>query len=192
VLLAFLVSFKVMLFDERYLIASAPFLYMVVAAAVAEVLLWRKQGPPVWQGWSALATLGLYSFLLIVSLYNYFFAPRFGREQWREAVAYVESEESGKTVIIFDPGWLYHCYDYYQTRSLPYLSLTDGSQKGSVASPVAMRAQVAGYDSIWLIRSHSDSTAIQDTLKAQFTQDSYRAFPKGEGIAVWHFRAGQR
>ena len=51
---------------------------------------------------SPCAAVGLYSVLLLVSLYNYYFTPRFGREQWREAVAYIESQDSGKTVIVFD------------------------------------------------------------------------------------------
>jgi len=176
VLLAFLVSFKVMLFDERYLIAAAPFLYMIVAAAVAELLLWRRAHVPVWQTSVPLAAVGLYSVLLLVSLYNYFFNPRFGREQWREAVAYVESQDPGRTVIVFDPRWLRHCYDYYQKRGLPQVFVTDSSDL----------SQLAGYDSIWLIQS--ESTAVQDRLAVQFRRDSYRAFPKGDGIEVSLFR----
>ncbi len=106
VLLAFLVSFKVMLFDERYLIAAAPFLYIIVAAAIAELLWWRREHGSDWRSDVALSAVGLYSVLLLVSLYNYYFTPRFGREQWREAVAYIESQDSGKTVIVFDASWL--------------------------------------------------------------------------------------
>ena len=178
VLLAFLVSFKVMLFDERYLIAAAPFLYMIVAAAIAELLLWRRDGLTVWRSWFGIGTVALYSLLLLVSLYNYFFSPRFGREQWREAVAYLESQNSGKAVIVFEPTWLHHCYDYYQRRNLPYLSL----------DPDAARNQLAIYDSIWLIRSHSNDEVDEDALKSQFRQDSFRTFPKGDGIEVSLFR----
>ena len=59
VLLAFLVSFKVMVFDERYLIAAAPFLYIVVAAAIAELLGWRRAAcrpgrvRPPWPQWGS-------------------------------------------------------------------------------------------------------------------------------------------
>jgi uncharacterized membrane protein len=179
VLMAFLVSFKVMVFDERYLIAAAPFLYMVVAAAIAELLLWRRQGHvPLWQNWAALASVGLYSVLLLVSLYNYFFSPRFGREQWREAVAYVESQDSGKTFIVFDPKWLHSCYDYYQKRGLAYGSLKE----------ISDRDKLAGYDSIWLVQSESDTTITRDIFGSQYKQDGYRLFPKGGGIEVSLFR----
>jgi uncharacterized membrane protein len=179
VLLAFLVSFKVMVFDERYLIAAAPFLYIVVASAVAELLLWRKGRVPTWQNGAALAAVGLYSVLLLVSLYNYFFNPRFGREQWREAVAYIESTDSGKTMIVFDPSWLHRCYDYYQRRNLPYMSVPQ------IADP----SRLAGYSSVWLIRSEADVADEQPNLGSQFKQDSYRLFPKGDGIEVSLFHA---
>jgi hypothetical protein len=192
VLLAFLVSFKVMLFDERYLIAAAPFLYMVVAAAMDDVLRWRRGSPPAWQSCSGVAAIGLYSVLLLVSLYNYFFAERFGREQWREAVAYVESRSSGKMAVVFDPDFLHYAYDYYEKRSLPYFSVTDSSTPGMPVSPAAIHSQVAGYDSVWLIRSHSDSAAVQDAFKGMFLEDSRRVFPKGDGIEVSHFRTDQR
>jgi uncharacterized membrane protein len=178
VLMAFLVSFKVMVFDERYLIAAAPFLYMAVAAAIAELLLWRKGHVPLWQNWAAVASVGLYSVLLLVSLYNYFFSPRFGREQWREAVAYVESQDSGKTFIVFDPKWLHSCYDFYQKRGLAYGSLKE----------ISDRDKLAGYDSIWLVQSESDTTITRDIFGSQYKQDGYRLFPKGGGIEVSLFR----
>jgi mannosyltransferase len=183
VLLAFLVSFKVMVFDERYLIATSPFLYMIVAAAISELLWWSKEGrAPVWRRRASLAAVGLYSILLLVSLYNYFFSPRFGREQWREAVAYVESQDPGRTVIVFDPSWLHHCYDYYQKRGLPYVSVTERSDL----------RQLAGYDSVWLIRSHPENAVVQDSLGIQFRRDSYRAFPNGAGIEVSLLRPEHR
>ncbi len=178
VLLAFLVSFKVMVFDERYLIAAAPFLYIVVAAAIAELLGWAGR-VPAWQSSAALAAVGIYWVLLLASLYNYFFNPRFGREQWREAVAYIESQDAGKTFIVFDPKWVYRCYDYYEKRSLPYGPVSDISDSG----------KMAGYDSIWFVQSESDSTAPQDIFGDQYKRDSQRVFPKGGGIEVSLFRA---
>ncbi len=179
VLMAFLVSFKVMVFDERYLIAAAPFLYIVVAAAIAELLGWRKGRVPAWQSSAALAAVGLFSVLLLVSLYNYFFNPRFGREQWREAVAYIESQDTGKTFIVFDPKWVHRCYDYYEKRGLPYGPVSDLSDGGKLAA----------YDSIWFVQSESDSKVSQDIFGDQYKPDSQRVFPKGGGIEVSLFRA---
>jgi hypothetical protein len=171
----------VMVFDERYLIAAAPFLYIVVAAAIAELLRWRKGRVPAWQSSVALAAVGLYSVLLLVSLYNYFFNPRFGREQWREAVAYIESQDEGKTFIVFDPKWVHSCYDYYQKRSLPYGSVSDVADSGKLAA----------YDSIWFVQSESDSTTPPGIFGPQYKRGSQRVFPKGGGIEVSLFRAEQ-
>jgi mannosyltransferase len=179
VLLAFLVSFKVMVFDERYLIAAAPFLYIVVAAAIVELLQWRKGHVAIWQSWASLAAVGLYSTLLLASLYNYFFSPRFGREQWRDAVAYVEAQDVGKTFIVFDPRWLHRCYDYYQKQGLPYGTVND----------ISDRTKLAGYDSIWFVQSDADSKVAPDVFGAQYKRASYRVFPKGGGIDVSLFRA---
>ena len=179
VLLAFLVSFKVMVFDERYLIAAAPFLYIVVAAAIVELLEWRKGRVPAWQNSAALAAVGLYAILLLVSLYNYFFNPRFGREQWREAVAYVEAQDAGKTFIVFDPKWVHRCYDYYEKLSLPYGSVSDVSDS----------SKLAAYDSVWFVQSESDSGTSQDIFGARYKRESQRLFPKGGGIEVSLFRA---
>lgn len=179
VLLAFLVSFKVVVFDERYLIAAAPFLYLVVAAAIAELLIWREGHVPVWQSGAALAAVGLYSVLLLVSLYNYFFSPRFGREQWREAVAYVESQDTGRTFIVFDPKWLHTCYDYYQKHGLPYGTVSD----------ISDRSKLASYDSIWFVQSESDGGITRDIFGDLYKRESYRVFPKGGGIDVFLFRA---
>ena len=150
-----------------------------MAAAIAELLGWRRGRVPAWQSSAALAAVGLYSVLLLVSLYNYFFNPRFGREQWREAVAYIESQDVGKTFIVFDPKWVHRCYDYYEKRSLPYGPVSDISDSG----------KLAGYDSVWFVQSESDSKVSQDIFGAQYQRESQRVFPKGGGIEVSLFRA---
>jgi uncharacterized membrane protein len=188
VALAFLVSFKVMLFDERYLIAASPFLYMIVASAFFELWRWRTQTRPAWQRWSAPTALAVYCLLLLVSLGNYFLSARFGREQWREVTAYIESPGSAKTAIIFDPSYLHHCYEYYQRRRLPSLSITENARSGQLISTAALAHRAAGYESVWLLHSHSDNDAALNLLRAQFREESHRTFSKGKGIEAFLFR----
>ena len=188
VLLAFLVSFKVMLFDERYLIAASPFIYIMIAAAVVE--LWDSRSAlPGWQKNAGFAALGIYAVLLLISLRNYYSDPRFGKEQWREATAYVEQPEPGRTVLIFDPTFLRFNYDYYQKRHLPYVEVDSRLEEGP-GFPAEIQGLVAGYDSIWLVRSHSDNSSALNILENNFKEDDHREFPQAEGIAVWHFRVG--
>lgn len=191
VLLAFAVSFKVMLFDERYLIAASPFLYMVIAAGVMELYRWQQEN----RGWRwVVGTLivGTYSALLLTSLSNYYFNPRFGREEWRQVTAYVESPEGGKSVIIFDPHYLRFGYDYYQRHSLPYLSFGDDPHQPSTSSSAEIAAAVQGYDRIWLVRSHTDSISVKEALDSSFPKQSVRVFPKGEGIEVSLYRGAKK
>ena len=188
VLLAFLVSFKVMLFDERYLIAASPFIYIMVAAAVVEI--WHsRRDVPGWQKNAGFVAIGIYAVLLLISLRNYYFDPRFGKEQWREAVACVEQPEAGKTVIVFDPTFLRFNYDYYQKRNLPYVEVDSRLEQGP-GFEAEIRGLVTGYDSIWLVRSHSDNSSALNILEKNYNKDDHREFPQAEGIEAWHFRVG--
>jgi 4-amino-4-deoxy-L-arabinose transferase-like glycosyltransferase len=185
VVLAFFISFKVMMFDERYLIAASPFLYIAVAAGVAE-LLFRRNALRRWQYGIGVAATVTYSLMVLFLLYNYFFGSRFGREQWRDAVAYIESDVSERTLLVFDPDFIRVCYDYYERRSLPYVgtALSDGEAEMSNA----LLPTVAGYDSIWLIRSHHRSDTALQLFQRRFKQDKYRQFSKGDGIEAFRFR----
>ena len=180
---AFLVSFKVMLFDERYLIGSSPFLYLAIAAAIWEIVLL----PSGWQtriGWTA---VGAYSVLLLISIYHYYFVERFGKEQWRDAVAYVESSGS-RDFIVFEPDYLNYCYDYYQKRHLPYLKVTDPVWKEIVASPETLGNRVRTYDRLWLIRAHSDDDRLLQVIQKLFPRQlSHREFPRANGIVADSF-----
>jgi mannosyltransferase len=190
VLLAFIVSFKVMLFDERYLIAASPFIYIAIATSVVEV--WdSRSSVPGWQRLAGFSAVCVYSVLLLVSLGNYYFNPRFGKEQWREAMAYVEQPRSGKTILIFDPTFLRFNYDYYQKLHLPYAEIDSRVEQGP-GFPARIQGLVAGYDSVWLVRSHSDNSSGLNILEANMTEDDHREFPKAEGIDLWHFRVGAK
>ncbi len=191
VVLAFAVSFKVMLFDERYLIAASPFLYMVIAAAFCELYVWQQEN----RGWRWVAgtlIVGIYFALLLISLHNYYFNPRFGREEWRQVTTYVESPTPGNAVIIFDPHYLRFGYDYYQRRALPYLSFGDDPHDQYRPSAAEIAKAVKGYDRIWLVRSHTDSIAVRGALDTLFPKESVRIFSKGEGIEVSLYRGEKK
>ena len=135
--LAFLVSLKENFFDRRYMVPASPYVYILVAAAVWEVVLSsRSHAEPRWKTWAGLAATGGYSLLLMVSLYQYYFSERFGKEQWREAVAYIEASSSpdGKDLLVLDPGYLKECYYYYQKRDLPIWPVTPQIQ-GEARNP---------------------------------------------------------
>jgi mannosyltransferase len=191
VLLAFLVSFKVMLFDERYLIPASPFLYVIVAAAVWEIRLLAANGGTssraLYAGWG---TCGMYCILLALSLHNYYFNSRFGKEQWREADAYIDSltPTTETAIIVFDPDYIGPCYGYYTTRNLPSWLVTSNTAGALRTSRAALDEHTGGYQHILLVRSHADEDWVLDAMTKAFTQESYRKFTKANPIEVYSFR----
>ncbi|MGD0907208.1 MAG: glycosyltransferase family 39 protein [Candidatus Acidiferrales bacterium] len=191
VVLAFLVSFKVMLFSERYLIPSSPFLYIVVAATIWEV--WRlaatKEGPrwPVHAGWAA---SGIWAVLLALSLHNYYSNPRFGKEQWREADTYIDSlaQPGENTMILFDPDYLSPCYQYYTTRNLRGWRITPQVEAKLETSGTLLEEQTQGYQHIVLVRSHDNEDTVVNAMRKVFSQQGYRKFDRANPIEVYSFR----
>jgi len=191
VLFAFLVSFKIMLFSQRYLIPASPFVYMAVAAIIWEIwVAWGSKRLPmrtVYGGW---ASCGLYVMLLALSLRNYYFNPRFGKEEWREADAYIDgvAKSGAQTLIVFDPDYLISCYRYYSKRNLPAWQVTPPIE-AALTEPNAMLDQhTQGYEQILLVRSHDEDETVVRAFQKSFIQESYRKFTTANPIEVYSFR----
>jgi mannosyltransferase len=195
VILAFLISFEIMLFDERYLIPSSPFLYMIIAATIWEIrLLAGKKGPQRWPIYAGWAASGMWGVLLAVSLYNYYFNPRFGKEQWREADAYIDSVSPPveKAMIVFDPDYLSSCYRYYTTRNLPGWAITPQIEAKLETSGTLVDEQTQGFQHILLVRSHDDEDTVVNAMRRTFSQQSYRKFEMANPIEVYSFLASTK
>lgn len=76
---------KVRFFDRRYMSPASPLVYAAIAAAV----------------WAA---AGMYVSLLLIPLYYYYFVPRYGKEQWREAISYIEAPASPNWQVTLEAG----------------------------------------------------------------------------------------
>jgi len=190
VTLAFLISLKKTFFDRRYMIPASPYLYILVAAAVWEVVLsYRNHASPRWKTWAGLAATGAYCLLLMLSLYQYYFVERFGKEQWREAIAYIESSSSpdGKDLLVFDPYYLQGCYHYYQKRDLPVWGLTPQTEREAVNSEALVRNRVRGFHRVWLVYSHNSNRDLLTTLKRLYPEQGAREFPLASRIEVYSF-----
>ena len=187
VILAFLVSFKIMLFDERYLIGASPFLYLMITAAVAEIPAARSGGRLVSAGWAACLA---YSVLLVISLANYYFNPRFGKEQWREAAAYIDSlvPPAGNVLLVFDPDYLNGCYRYYGAHRLAEWLITEPIERAILDSATDLRERTAGYQRIILIRSHDDADTVVNALRGVSAEEDHRRFSKANPIDIYSFR----
>ncbi len=192
VLLAFLVSFKVMMFDERYLMAASSFLYITAAATVAEIFAWRRERKSAWRGWIGIAAAGTGAMLLAISLYQYYFVDRFGKDQWREAVAYLETTGGPRDFILFYPDFLHYGYDYYRKGDLPYLKLTPEAASEVVTSPETLRTQTSGFNRLWLVRAGDDNDIVLKTVRSLFPEENHQYFSRANGISLYSFRIDSR
>lgn len=183
-LVPFAMSFKLMIFDRRYVIAASPFLYIILAAGALhlhDLAVRRRLAALFAHGAAAVLVISLCG----LSLYNYYFNPRFGKEQWREVVAVVEAAYSAGDLVVFDPGYLSVSYGYYARRPVSELVLapdvTDENGPGWRRAVEALDTR----ERVWLVRSHLFTEAVLPRLRRSFPTATHRHFPKAKGIDVY-------
>ena len=94
-LLTFLVSFIVPIFQLRTVMTAAPAFYLLVA--------WAISRPPRWRI-NLLIFLPLLG-MIVLSLFNFYFNPVFAKPAWREAAQYVDQHtQPGDIVFHTSPG----------------------------------------------------------------------------------------
>jgi len=186
VLLCLLVSLKVMVFDERYMQTASPFLYMLLAAGMVEA--WATRGPGRYAG---LLSIALFVILSALSLRNYYFDPQFGKEQWREVVAYVESGGTPQTdLILYEPEYLFACFDYYKKGDISGWRIFDPIAQEIVENRPEAWNKILGYKRVWLIRSHHRNDVLLDALSKRMPVVNERNFDRGKGIDIHVFQPG--
>lgn len=190
VILAFLVSFRIMVFDERYVLSSSPFVCLLVSTAALGAF--QKEGGAGRNGSKRFAgrfAVAAYGFLVLLSLHKYYFDSRFGKEQWREAVAYMDryTSDPRTSIVIFEPDYLHFCYDYYTKAHLEGLRVTPSLQAELKANPSLLSDALQGRRTVWLVRSHFYRERIFQLLQAECTETDRRFFPKAKGIDVRRF-----
>jgi uncharacterized membrane protein len=190
ILLALIVSFKVPLLDRRYLIAASPPLYFILASGAVYTWFTGSRVARFVVTGSALAVVGL----AMLSTWQYYHDPRFGREQWREVVSYIEARADTHDLVVFHVGYLIHPYKYYEDRldspkRLDHLSLAERFPDVASGEYSSARETLSKHDRIWLIRSHltgvGSSEAVLRLLQEEFPSlESTEFFPKAKGIEV--------
>ncbi len=174
--LAFLVSFKIMLFDERYLIFSGLLMLVLVGIAIAEVVRNRNTAGRV--------AIGVYFGLMGLALFNYFFHPRFGREQWREVVQIIEQQAGDNDLVLFDVGYLDIPYQYYQKRPLARLRALENYVE-PLPEQFSWQATIETVPQVWLVRAHYENDRVLDVLEESLTVVDRYIFPKAKQIEVY-------
>jgi hypothetical protein len=140
-----LVSLRWPVFDERYLIAATPALFLFLGAGAAWLAGRRR-----W-GWAALGLLGAACLVgSLFSLRNYYVEPEYSRTAgWRQVAAHLDTYAGSNDVLIQnypDPA-----LTYYTRGALPHrlLPAYDGVPAEDTARALGVLA--AGYDRLWFL-----------------------------------------
>jgi mannosyltransferase len=183
-LLPFIVSARVVIFDRRYVAAASPFLYIILATSMVYLhdLAIRRWRPALI---GHLVAAGLVMAVLGVSLSNYYFNSRFGKEQWREVVAVVESGLAPGDLVVFEPDFVKVSYDYYARRPVAQLTIGGDIQDGAGPGWGAAAERIASHRRVWLIRSHAATAGVLPVLERTFSSEWHHRFPKDNGIDVY-------
>lgn len=179
--MSLLLSVRTPMFDERYLIGSSPFLYIMIAVGIGFSLLERRGY--VLAGLGALAL----TVLVAVSLYNYFWNPRFGREQWREAAALLVSKRSPADLVVFEPDYIATPMQYYAPVPEPVLRLHPAARKQFLDEAGTPLHGGPHHKRLWLIRSHYGDDAVLNSVSRNFKLVNKTVFHKAKGIEVFEF-----
>lgn len=177
VALVFLLSFKLMLLDERYVQFSSFFVFALVARSVSG--RWHQRPVRV-----------LFTLLLLLqswSIWNYFMDDRFGKEQWREVVQDIEKSVTADTILVFDVGYLDIAYQYYQTRPVESLRAI-ANYSEPVEVPFEWETRLESVDSFILVRSHVEHDLVLTVIQERFRIAETKYYPNGKGITVYYLK----
>ena len=108
-----LISFFIPLFQPfRFLFLIVPF-ELLVALGVLSLK----------RGWRKIALSGVL-FINLSGLFFYYSNPSFQRENWREATAFIQSQNPHDSVIIFKFSDAFAPYQWYARAEIPFISAT--------------------------------------------------------------------
>jgi mannosyltransferase len=160
---------------NRYLIASSPALYLLVAKGLSNLKA-KQVIYPV-----------LFVILLLAArnLVNYY--GHVNKEQWRELAKLVELNAQKNDVLIFCPDFSQVSFDYYYQGKLEKFVI-DRYVKDTQEIAVAADEAVSGKERLWLILSHVPShSPVETYLIDRYGRDSVLLEPHFFGIHVLLF-----
>ena len=165
ILLVFLVSLRVAVFEPRYLIFAAPAFYLLAgggAVALARYS-WKVAGPP-------LAILLAFSLLGLAVQ-----ATTPLKSDFRAAAAYVRAHWQDESPIMFQMPYVRFTFDHYFDGTYPALDgpwTNDGKAEAQV-NPI-MTELLEGFPAVWLIESESWLWDSQGLARAWLDSHSQR------------------
>ncbi len=160
IFLAFGIAFFVPVFAYFRFIFVLPAFYLILASGVITV------------NWVFINRL-LLALILMVNLGStaiYFTNPKFQRENWKEATAFILQNATPKTVVLFESTYSMAPFDYYAKGKIEGQGALSNSDLDPVKVSENVKRLTAGSDKIYLFQYLSEITDPQGLVFEKLTK----------------------
>ncbi len=188
VIVVYLASFLRPLYqNSRYLIAISPAFYVGVAAGIVALARRRR----IW----ALAALGVFVVGAAMSLGNWYFDPRWGKDDHRAWAEYLRARVRPDDFLILNSPHTEELYRYYADAIVPMTTLpilrADGVPAPD-ADRVSVRDALARHARVWYLAMHVPFDDPQGRIEALLRQEgvlleqvNFRGVSTGIALALY-------
>ena len=157
IIVVYLISLKMPLFLDRYIIWTAPAFYLLAAQGAMKI----------GQRTRSLATILLIAIVVINARGLWWQAHTPIKSDFRAAAAYVRQHRNPDELIIFHISYVRPTFEYYYGDSSPYANgIPTSKTTTEVWLDTAMQAQTRGYNAVWLCYSEATMWDEQQMVKA--------------------------
>ncbi|MBI2012386.1 hypothetical protein HYS90_00480, partial [Candidatus Curtissbacteria bacterium] len=160
IFLAFGIAFFVPVFAYFRFIFVLPAFYLILASGVITV------------NWVFINRL-LLALILMVNLGStaiYFTNPKFQRENWKEATAFILQNATPKTVVLFESTYSMAPFDYYAKGKIEGQGALGNSDLDPVKVSENVKRLTAGSDKVYLFQYLSEITDPQGLVFEKLTK----------------------
>jgi uncharacterized membrane protein len=179
-LIVYLISLRVQVFEDRYLIYITPAFYLLVAIGLSVVRHYQR--------WLAALCLGLILTINLMGIWQQQRQPL--KADFRAVAGYLAGQPRPPQTIMIQAPYLQHTLAYYYGTDYQLLEgLWTNGGKTEVEVNHEMRVLTAGLKEVWLIVSEEDLWDNRHLIRAWLDQEaSLVSQAKFVRVAVYHYR----
>jgi hypothetical protein len=166
-------------YDVRYVAMAFPAYILCLAAGIGGI---KKPGVQMLLLGAVLAVHG-------TALANYYFDPRYAREDTRAAAQYLESAAGPRDVVLVVG--TASSLPYYYRGNLPLVDLTNLQPVGQPLTE-KLRNLTANHDRLWLVQIRPWQVDRSGTIKAELDDTYARGYHRHfTGVEIYSYRISE-